>query len=132
MHDEPSVLISGYLDGYQPPVDPGILLDTTAWLDQPAVWPALLWAVGGARAAIDAFDVDLADVDVFLDRLGAAERWPVFTINLKAVIASIWFGATSRASPAGTTSWLAGTSPNQSHWPSWMDTSAGLACAGPN
>jgi len=82
MPDEPHVLIAGYLDQYQPPVDPNILLDATAWLDQPAAWPALLWALGGARAAIEAFDVDPADVDVLLDRLGAAERWPVFTINL--------------------------------------------------
>lgn len=70
MPDGSSVIIPGYLDGYQPAVDPATLLDATAWLDQPAVSPALLRALGGARTAIDAFDVDPAEIDAPLDQLG--------------------------------------------------------------
>lgn len=76
------MIIPGYLDGCEPPVDPSTLLDATSWLDDPACWPALLYAVGGARHAVEAFDVDHADLDAMLDKLGRPDQWPVFTLTV--------------------------------------------------
>ncbi|MEV6967873.1 hypothetical protein AB0M47_22460 [Hamadaea sp. NPDC051192] len=76
------MMIPGYLDAFRPALDPSMLLDATPWLDQPAVWPALLWAVGGASTAVNAFDVDPADTDVMLTQLSAPGGWPVFTVKL--------------------------------------------------
>ncbi|SBV24598.1 hypothetical protein GA0070620_0019 [Micromonospora krabiensis] len=75
-------MLPGYLDGFRPAPDPSTLFDATAWLDKPAVWPALLWAVGGASTAVDAFDIDPADTDVMLTQLSMPDRWPVFTVDL--------------------------------------------------
>lgn len=75
-------MLPGYLDGFRPEVDPSILFDANAWLDQAAVWPALLYAIGGANTAVDAFDVDPADIDVMLTQLSSPDRWPVFTLDL--------------------------------------------------
>jgi hypothetical protein len=76
------VILPGYLDGFVPSTDPSVLVDVTASLDQPLVWSALLYAVGGARQAVDAFDVNPADVDETLIQLSNPDRWPVFTLEL--------------------------------------------------
>ncbi|BCJ67617.1 hypothetical protein GCM10009779_68590 [Polymorphospora rubra] len=70
------VTLPGYLDGYQPPVDASVLVDATAWLDDPVFWPALLWSVGGSPTAVEGFDVDPADVDAMLSEMHRPDRWP--------------------------------------------------------
>ncbi|MEV7228684.1 MULTISPECIES: hypothetical protein [Polymorphospora] len=74
--------LPGYLDGYQPPVDASVLVDATAWLDDPVFWPALLWSVGGSPTAVEGFDVDPADVDAMLSEMDRPDRWPVVSLHL--------------------------------------------------
>jgi hypothetical protein len=76
------VIPRAYFDGFRPPVDPSVLVDATGWLDQPACWPALLYSVGGSPTAAEAFDIDLADLDVMLERMERPGRWPVFCVRL--------------------------------------------------
>ncbi|MEV0397142.1 hypothetical protein [Polymorphospora rubra] len=76
------VTLPGYLDGYQPPVDASVLVDATAWLDDPVFWPALLWSVGGSPTAVEGFDVDPADVDAMLSEMHRPDRWPVVSLHL--------------------------------------------------
>lgn len=75
-------MLPGYLDGFQPPVDPAALVDTTAWLDEPLFWPAFLHSFGGSATAPTVFAADPADVEGYLDRLHQADAWPVVTLHL--------------------------------------------------
>jgi hypothetical protein len=77
-----AVILPGYLEGFVPAADPSALVDATASLVQPLVWSALLYAVGGAREAVDALDVDPADVEELLTQLTNPDRWPAFTLEL--------------------------------------------------
>ncbi|WP_329251878.1 hypothetical protein OG417_07925 [Actinoallomurus sp. NBC_01490] len=75
------MMLRGYLDGYEPPVDESVLVAASEWMDDPRWWPAFLWSVGGSHAAAGAFDVDPADVETMLETLHRTERWPVMSIN---------------------------------------------------
>lgn len=70
-----------YFDGFRPPVDPSVQVDATGWLDRPACWPALLYLVGSPTAP-EAFDIDLADVDVMLQQMERPDLWPAFSAQL--------------------------------------------------
>ncbi|GAA2388987.1 hypothetical protein GCM10010170_100370 [Dactylosporangium salmoneum] len=54
------------------------MVDAGAWMQDEPFWPAFLFHVGMARSAPTAFDVDLADLDAYLDRFDDPHRWPVF------------------------------------------------------
>jgi hypothetical protein len=58
------------------------LLDAGAWTQDELFWPAFLFHVGMARSASAAFDVDLADLDAYLDRFRDPGRWPVFAASV--------------------------------------------------
>lgn len=73
-----AVRIPGYLDGFQQPLATTPLVDAGAWVQDELFWPAFLLHVGTASSAATAFDVDLADLDAYLDRFGDPGRWPVF------------------------------------------------------
>lgn len=75
-------MLPGYLDGFEPPVDPTTLVDATAWMDEPLFWPAFLHSFGGSAAAPTAFAADPADVEDYLHRLHRADAWPVVTLHL--------------------------------------------------
>lgn len=74
------VLIPGYLDGFQPPLTSSPLVDATGWTGDEPFWPAFLFEVGMASSAPAAFDVDVADLDVYCERFERPDRWPVFTV----------------------------------------------------
>ncbi|GLW33073.1 hypothetical protein [Actinoplanes regularis] len=71
-----------YLDGFQPPLGSSPLVDASGWMTDELFWPAFLLQVGMARSAPHAFDADLADLDVYLDRFEQPDQWPVFTVPL--------------------------------------------------
>jgi hypothetical protein len=75
------VHISGYLEGF-PPLRTSPLVDAAGWVDDELFWPAFLLQVGMARSAPAAFDADLADLDGYLDRFEAPDRWPVFAVPI--------------------------------------------------
>lgn len=76
------MIIPGYLDGYEPPVQPCPLIDGTAWTRDEVFWPGFLYTVGGSRSAAHAFDVDPGDLDVFVTEFLRRDRWPVFSLPL--------------------------------------------------
>ena len=55
-------------------------VDASGWPADEPFWPAFLLHFGSARSALDAFDVDLADLDAYLDRFADPSRWPVFPL----------------------------------------------------
>ncbi|MEO3746096.1 hypothetical protein [Plantactinospora sp. B5E13] len=75
-----SVYLPGYLDGCQPPLAASPLIDATSWTADGLFWPAFLLQVGMARSAPDAFGVDLADLDAYLDNFERPDQWPVFVV----------------------------------------------------
>ncbi|MEV6370103.1 hypothetical protein AB0L86_24765 [Micromonospora musae] len=76
------MIISGYLDGYEPPFLRSPLIDGSAVMAHALFWPAFLHTVGGSSSAPNAFDADPADlselIDIFLD----SDSWPVFSLDL--------------------------------------------------
>ncbi|BCY07003.1 hypothetical protein [Actinoplanes sp. L3-i22] len=74
--------IPEYLDGFQPPLACSPLIDATGWAADALFWPAFLLQVGMARSAPQAFDVDLADLDVYCQRFEQPDQWPVFTVPI--------------------------------------------------
>ncbi|MFI7079725.1 hypothetical protein ACIBO1_20710 [Micromonospora sp. NPDC049903] len=76
------VIISGYLDGYEPPFLRSPLIDGSQVMADVLFWPAFLYTVGGSASAPNAFGVDLADLDEFIDTLVDPHRWPVFSLAL--------------------------------------------------
>lgn len=74
--------IPGYLDGFRPPLAASPLVDATRWVDDELFWPAFLCCLGLASSAPDAFDVDRADLDVYLDEFDQPDAWPVFAIPI--------------------------------------------------
>ena len=76
------MLTAEFLDGYEPPVSPDVLVDDSARMDDPVFWAAFLYAVGGSESAVTAFDVDPADVDVLLTELHAPETWSYYCLPM--------------------------------------------------
>jgi hypothetical protein len=76
------VHIPGYLEGIQPPRKTSPLVDAMSWVDDELFWPAFLLQVGMARSAPEAFGVDLADLDVYVDDFERPDEWPVFTVPI--------------------------------------------------
>lgn len=77
-----AVHLPGYLDGFQPPLATSPLIDATSWTADELFWPAFLLQVGLARSAPDAFGVDLADLDAYLDNFERPDQWPVFAVPI--------------------------------------------------
>lgn len=72
-------MLEAYLAGFTPPVDEIALVDVNDWLDLTEFWPAFLFSMGtGSTAAIEAYDIDPAEVDASLDRFGGTP-WPAFS-----------------------------------------------------
>ncbi|MEV0650621.1 hypothetical protein AB0I28_35750 [Phytomonospora sp. NPDC050363] len=76
--------LTSYLNDFVPPLDPSILSDASGLVDDPRFWSAFLYSLGGSPAAVDAFDVDRADVEELLGKLSQPESWPVISIDLSA------------------------------------------------
>ncbi|MER7420952.1 hypothetical protein ABT346_29940 [Micromonospora peucetia] len=74
--------LSGYLDGIHPPLATSPLVDATSWTADELFWPAFLLQMGMARSAPDAFGVDLADLDAYLDNFEQPDQWPVFAVPI--------------------------------------------------
>ncbi|MEV4140486.1 hypothetical protein AB0J72_51020 [Dactylosporangium sp. NPDC049742] len=66
-----------YLPGQDAP-----LVDAMPWLEDELFWPAFLFAVGHAGSAPEAFGVDPADLEAFLDDFERSDLWPVFTVAI--------------------------------------------------
>lgn len=75
-------VLPGYLDDFEPPVDPAALVEATAWLDEPWFWPAFLATVGTSPSALTAFERDPADVKRDSHVLRRTDAWPVVTLPL--------------------------------------------------
>lgn len=73
---------SGVLEGIQPPLKTSPLVDATSWIDDELFWPAFLLRVGMAGSAPEAFGVDLADLDAYVDDFERPDEWPVFTVPI--------------------------------------------------
>ncbi|MFI7075415.1 hypothetical protein [Micromonospora sediminicola] len=76
------MVISGYLDGYQPPFQRSPLIDGSGVMAHALFWPAFLYTVGGSSSAPSAFDVDPADLSELIDTLLDSDSWPVFSLKL--------------------------------------------------
>lgn len=76
------MIISGYLDGYEPPILRSPLVDGSEMMSSDLFWPAFLYTVGGSASAPNAFDTDPADLSEFIDTLLSPHGWPVFSVPL--------------------------------------------------
>jgi hypothetical protein len=76
------VILSGYLDGWEPPILQSPLVDGSEVMSNDLFWPAFLFTAGGAASAPNAFDTDPADLNEFIDTLLDPSGWPVFSIPL--------------------------------------------------
>lgn len=77
-------MIPGYLDGFFPPVPSSALIDGAAFLHDDLFWPAFLALVGSAESAPEAFGIDPADLEEFVDALRSSTAWPVFSLPVAA------------------------------------------------
>jgi hypothetical protein len=76
------VIISGYLDGYEPPFLRSPLIDGSPVMTHALFWPAFLYTVGGSPSAPSAFDADPADLSELIGTFLDPDIWPVFSLNL--------------------------------------------------
>ncbi|MGV9372072.1 hypothetical protein [Micromonospora tulbaghiae] len=76
------MIIPGYLDGYEPPIQRSPLVDGSDLMSHAMFWPAFLATVGGAASAPDAFGVDPAGLEPIVDAFLDPDRWPVFSLPL--------------------------------------------------
>jgi hypothetical protein len=125
-----AVIIPGYLDGYEPPVEPSPLIDATAWAQEGVFWPGFLYTVGGLRSAGHAFDVDLGDLDVFVTKFLRRDRWPVFSLPLADGASAYVVGRNFEGDGEWTTSSLHPAPRRRFPWPRWKVTSVVQACPG--
>ncbi|GAA3990099.1 hypothetical protein GCM10022247_05910 [Allokutzneria multivorans] len=83
MSETALVRILGYVDGFQPTVAEDTLVHRMDLLGGPLFWPLFLSTVGGASCAIEAFDVDPADLSALGEELFDESQWPVFTLAVR-------------------------------------------------
>jgi hypothetical protein len=80
--NDDEVIISGYLDGYEPPFLRSPLIDGSQVMAGALFWPAFLYTVGGSTSAPNAFGADPADLNELIDTLLDPHSWPVFSLAL--------------------------------------------------
>ncbi|XVU23172.1 hypothetical protein ACQPZJ_38820 [Actinoplanes sp. CA-054009] len=56
------------------------LVDASGWVEDELFWPAFLYCVGLARTAPGAFDVDLDELEAYLENFEDPDQWPVFAV----------------------------------------------------
>ncbi|SNY56342.1 hypothetical protein [Paractinoplanes atraurantiacus] len=56
------------------------LVDASGWVEDELFWPAFLYCVGLAQGAPEAFDVDLGDLEAYLENFEDPGQWPVFAV----------------------------------------------------